>query len=96
MLQVLVTMAVAAPDLAEDRYILNSRRRWPMAINSKQRIIPHLWFDKDAEEAAKFYTSIFSNSKITNISTIHEVPTPTGDCDIVSLLLGQALRRSEG
>jgi predicted 3-demethylubiquinone-9 3-methyltransferase (glyoxalase superfamily) len=58
-----------------------------MAINKKQKITPHLWFDKEAKEAAKFYTSIFSDSKITNISTIHEVPTPTGDCDIVSFEL---------
>jgi predicted 3-demethylubiquinone-9 3-methyltransferase (glyoxalase superfamily) len=52
-----------------------------------QKITPHLWFDKEAEEAAQFYTSIFSNSKITNITTIHEVPTPTGDCDIISFEL---------
>jgi predicted 3-demethylubiquinone-9 3-methyltransferase (glyoxalase superfamily) len=52
-----------------------------------QKITPHLWFDKDAEEAANFYTSIFSNSKITNITTIHDVPTPTGDCDIISFEL---------
>ncbi len=52
-----------------------------------QKITPHLWFDKEAKEAAKFYTSIFSNSKITNMTTIHEVPTPTGDCDIVSFEL---------
>jgi predicted 3-demethylubiquinone-9 3-methyltransferase (glyoxalase superfamily) len=48
-----------------------------------KKIIPHLWFEKEAEEAARFYTSIFSNSMITNITTLHEVPTPTGDCDIV-------------
>lgn len=29
-----------------------------------QKIIPFLWFDNEAEEAAKFYTSIFNNSKI--------------------------------
>lgn len=29
-----------------------------------QKITPHLWFDRQAEEAAKFYTSIFKNSKI--------------------------------
>jgi predicted 3-demethylubiquinone-9 3-methyltransferase (glyoxalase superfamily) len=29
-----------------------------------QKISPFLWFDHDAEEAAKFYTSIFKNSKI--------------------------------
>jgi len=29
-----------------------------------QRIAPCLWFDDQSEEAAKFYTSIFKNSKI--------------------------------
>ncbi len=33
-----------------------------------QKITPHLWFDKEAEEAAKFYTSVFKNSKINNVS----------------------------
>jgi predicted 3-demethylubiquinone-9 3-methyltransferase (glyoxalase superfamily) len=33
-----------------------------------QKISPFLWFDDEAEEAAKFYTSIFKNSKIGNIS----------------------------
>ena len=33
-----------------------------------QKITPHLWFDKEAEEAAKFYTSIFRDSKILNTS----------------------------
>lgn len=32
------------------------------------QIAPCLWFDNQAEEAAKFYTSIFKNSKIENIS----------------------------
>jgi predicted 3-demethylubiquinone-9 3-methyltransferase (glyoxalase superfamily) len=52
-----------------------------------KKIALHLWFDKEAKEAAKFYTSIFSHSKITNMATIHKVPTPTGDCDIVSFEL---------
>jgi predicted 3-demethylubiquinone-9 3-methyltransferase (glyoxalase superfamily) len=33
-----------------------------------QRITPCLWFDSNAEEAAKFYTSIFKNSKIGKLS----------------------------
>ena len=32
-----------------------------------QKITPCLWFDDQAEEAAKFYTAIFTNSKIVNI-----------------------------
>jgi len=53
-----------------------------------QKTIPHLWFDKEAKEAAEFYTSLFSlgvgqtPSKITNITTLHD--TPSGDCDVVS------------
>lgn len=30
----------------------------------KQRIIPNLWFDRQAEEAAVFYTSLFKNSRV--------------------------------
>jgi predicted 3-demethylubiquinone-9 3-methyltransferase (glyoxalase superfamily) len=33
-----------------------------------QRITPFLWFDDKAEEAARFYTSIFKNSKIVNVA----------------------------
>ena len=54
-----------------------------------QTITPHLWFDKEAKEAAEFYTSLFPNSKVTNIATIHN--TPSGDADIVSFeLAGQS------
>jgi predicted 3-demethylubiquinone-9 3-methyltransferase (glyoxalase superfamily) len=49
------------------------------------KITPHLWFDKEAREAAEFYCSIFANSKITNITTLHN--TPSGDCDVVSFVL---------
>jgi predicted 3-demethylubiquinone-9 3-methyltransferase (glyoxalase superfamily) len=37
-----------------------------------QRISPRLWFDSQAEEAAKFYTGIFKNSKIGRISRYGE------------------------
>ena len=33
-----------------------------------QKVTPFLWFDHDAEVAAKFYTSIFKNSKIIDIA----------------------------
>src|SRR5271168_2551618 len=32
-----------------------------------QKIMPFLWFDHQAEEAAHFYTSIFSNSKVVKV-----------------------------
>jgi len=37
-----------------------------------QKIIPCLWFDSNAEEAVNFYSSIFKNSKIGNISRYGE------------------------
>jgi predicted 3-demethylubiquinone-9 3-methyltransferase (glyoxalase superfamily) len=37
-----------------------------------QKIKPCLWFDGQAEEAATFYTSIFKNSRITNVSRYGE------------------------
>jgi predicted 3-demethylubiquinone-9 3-methyltransferase (glyoxalase superfamily) len=50
-----------------------------------QRIVPHLWYDKEAKEAAEFYVSVFPDSKITNVTTLRD--TPTGDTDIVSFEL---------
>jgi len=37
-----------------------------------EKITPCLWFDNNAEEAVNFYTSIFKNSKIGNISRYGE------------------------
>ena len=37
-----------------------------MAI--KHRIRPCLWFDTQAEDAARFYTSVFKNSRIKNVT----------------------------
>ena len=34
----------------------------------KQKIVPNLWFDTEAEEAAEFYTSVFDNSRIVNVT----------------------------
>ena len=54
----------------------------------RQTIVPHLWFDKEAKEAAQFYTSIFDNSRIKNVTTIHG--TPSGSVDVIAFeLAGQ-------
>jgi predicted 3-demethylubiquinone-9 3-methyltransferase (glyoxalase superfamily) len=42
-----------------------------------QRIVPHLWFDHEAGEAAEFYTSIFKDSRILNRSTLGDTPSGT-------------------
>jgi predicted 3-demethylubiquinone-9 3-methyltransferase (glyoxalase superfamily) len=52
------------------------------------RITPHLWFDKEAKEAAQFYTSVFPKSKIKDTTTLNN--TPSGEVDIVAIeLMGQ-------
>lgn len=44
-----------------------------------QRITPNIWFDTEAEEAARFYTSIFPSSRINSISHYGEAgPRPAG------------------
>jgi predicted 3-demethylubiquinone-9 3-methyltransferase (glyoxalase superfamily) len=44
-----------------------------------QKITPYLWFNDQAEEAMNFYTSIFKNSKIVNLSRYGEGgPGPQG------------------
>jgi predicted 3-demethylubiquinone-9 3-methyltransferase (glyoxalase superfamily) len=53
-----------------------------------QKITPHLWFDKEAKEAAEFYTAVFPKSKIKDSTTLHN--TPSGTVDVVTIeLLGQ-------
>ncbi|WP_053368253.1 VOC family protein [Bacillus sp. FJAT-27245] len=52
---------------------------------TNQKIVPHLWYDKEAKEAAEFYASIFPDSRITNVRTLHD--TPSGDADLVSFEL---------
>jgi predicted 3-demethylubiquinone-9 3-methyltransferase (glyoxalase superfamily) len=48
-----------------DLYIIIYRAYMNKTI--MQKITPFLWFDNNAEEAAKYYTSIFKNSKIIDI-----------------------------
>lgn len=41
--------------------------------NAKQNITPFLWFDGKAEEAMNFYTSIFKNSEVLNVTRFGEM-----------------------
>lgn len=51
-----------------------------------QHIVPHLWFNTEAKDAAEFYVSVFGDDSIVRrVSTLHN--TPSGDCDIVSFSL---------
>jgi predicted 3-demethylubiquinone-9 3-methyltransferase (glyoxalase superfamily) len=45
----------------------------------QQKIVPNLWFDTQAEEAAAFYTSVFKNSRIVSVARYTEAgPGPAG------------------
>lgn len=50
-----------------------------------KRIVPHLWFDNQAMEAATFYTSLFERSGIKGSTIIED--TPSGNAEIVSFTL---------
>ena len=53
-----------------------------------QKIVPHLWFDKEAGEAAEFYMSLFAESKIKDTVTLSG--TPSGTVEILTIeLAGQ-------
>jgi len=44
-----------------------------------QKIVPNLWFDTEAEEAAQFYVSVFKNGRILNTAHYTEAgPRPAG------------------
>jgi predicted 3-demethylubiquinone-9 3-methyltransferase (glyoxalase superfamily) len=62
------------------------------------KITPMLWFDSQAEEAAKFYTSIFPDSKITQIARYSEVgPGPASSVMTVGFELdGQSYTALNG
>lgn len=55
---------------------------------TKQKISPFLWFDHQAEEAAKFYVSIFPNSAMGKIARYTDVgPGPKGSVMTVAFQL---------
>ena len=52
------------------------------------RITPNLWFDTEGEEAARFYASVFPNSRITNVSHYGEAgPRAAGSVLAVQFVL---------
>jgi predicted 3-demethylubiquinone-9 3-methyltransferase (glyoxalase superfamily) len=58
-----------------------------------QKIVPHLWYTKEAEEAARFYTSIFPDSRIDRVTPLAaESPSgPAGSVVVVEFtLFGQS------
>ena len=61
-------------------------------MSSTQKITTYLWFNGNAEEAVEFYTSVFSNSRVTHVARWGEGgPGPQGTVmNIAFELAGQA------
>ncbi len=51
-----------------------------------QKIVPHLWFDKDAEEAADFYMSLFKDARRIDKTVFND--TPSGTAYTITVELG--------
>lgn len=51
-------------------------------VKATHRIVPHLWYDKEAVEATAFYATVFPDSRVTHVTKLRD--TPSGDCDLVS------------
>ena len=66
-----------------------------MGIQRASRIFPHLWFTKEAEEAARFYASIFPDSRVEAVTPL-PTDTPSGPAGSVKVvdftLFGQRLQ----
>jgi predicted 3-demethylubiquinone-9 3-methyltransferase (glyoxalase superfamily) len=60
-----------------------------MELKARSKIYTHLWYAKDAEEAAKFYASVFPNSRVDRVTTMQsESPSgPPGSVKVVDFTL---------
>ena len=60
-----------------------------MAAKASAKIFPFLWYAKEAEEAAKFYASIFPDSRVDRVTALlSESPSgPPGSVKIVNFTL---------
>lgn len=60
-----------------------------MGLNRSAKIFPHFWYTTEAEEAAKFYASVFPNSRVDRVITLQsESPSgPPGSVKVVDFTL---------
>lgn len=64
-----------------------------MSVSPRQKVVPHLWYARDAEEAARFYATIFPDSRVDRVTAL-PADSPAGPAGSVAVveftLLGQA------
>lgn len=56
-----------------------------MTVTRSQKIKTHLWYAKEAEEAARFYTSIFPDSRVDRVTAM-PAESPSGPAGSVKLV----------
>ena len=56
-----------------------------MASTRGDKIFPHFWFAKEAEEAARFYASIFPDSRVDRVAAL-PVDSPSGPAGSVKMV----------
>jgi predicted 3-demethylubiquinone-9 3-methyltransferase (glyoxalase superfamily) len=52
---------------------------------SNAKIVPHLWYSKEAEEAARFYASVFPNSRVDRVTKL-QADSPSGPAGSVAVV----------
>jgi hypothetical protein len=57
--------------------------------NARKKIVPDLWYNKEAEDAARFYASIFPDSRVDRVTALqNETPSgPPGSVKVVEFTL---------
>jgi predicted 3-demethylubiquinone-9 3-methyltransferase (glyoxalase superfamily) len=60
-----------------------------MSTSPVQKIVPHLWYAKEAVEAARFYATVFPDSRVDRVTSLPaESPSgPAGSVDVVEFTL---------
>ncbi len=61
-------------------------KKGKVSQKSNKRITPCLWFNRNAKEAVNFYTSVFKNSKITNVTYYTESSSKASGMPVGSIL----------
>jgi len=56
-----------------------------MSKSITQKIVPHLWYSKEAEEAARFYSTIFPDSRVDRVTPL-PADSPSGPAGSVSVV----------
>lgn len=64
------------------------KNRGALTMTTDKKITTHLWYDREAKQAAEFYVSVFENSKVNETVVLEN--TPSGSVDVVNAdILGE-------